>query len=155
VTTDLPNRVRSFVLAVAMAATLGLAGCGGGGSASVSDGNVSFDISVAVAGQPIPGMQIVPGRETNLSIRAGESIELDASEPVVWTLLVGGSSITASGTTVYYAGASITQNEVSDSRIVVDTAAVQWLSAPVPITFVATSTLDSAVVARVNVLVTN
>ena len=56
---------------------------------------------------------------------------------------------------VYVAPRPITQNEVSDSRIVVDKAAVQWLSAPVPITFVATSTLDSAVVARVNVLVTN
>lgn len=152
-TINLPIRARAFALAAAMAATLGLAGCGGGGSAG--GGDPSFDISVTVAGQPIPGMQIGPGSVTNLSIRAGESIEFDASEPVVWTLLVGGSSITAGGTTVYYAGATIAQNEVSDSRIVVDTAAAQWLPAPVPVTFVATSTLDAAVVARVNVLVTN
>ena len=37
---------------------------------------------------------------------------------MVWTLEVGGSTVTGSGTTVYYAGASITQTAVSDSRIV-------------------------------------
>jgi hypothetical protein len=150
VTIDLPTRARWFALAAAMVATLGLAGCGGGG-----DSGATFEIGVTVAGQPLPGMQIRPGSVTNVAIRAGESIELDASEPVAWTLLVAGTSITGSGTTVYYAGATITQNEVSNSRIVVDTWAEQWLPAPVPITFVATSTLDAAVVATVNVLITN
>jgi len=58
-------------------------------------------------------------------------------------------------TTVSYAGATITETTVSDSRIVVDTAAAYPLAAAVPVTFIATSTLDSALVATVNVLITN
>ncbi|HEY2977909.1 MAG TPA: hypothetical protein VGJ35_08055 [Burkholderiaceae bacterium] len=44
---------------------------------------------------------------------------------------------------------------MSDSRIVVDTDAAYPLSAAVPITLIATSTLDSTQVATVNVLITN
>jgi len=97
----------------------------------------------------------VPGASTSLRIAAGQSIELDASEPVFWTLEVGGTTVPGNGTTVYYAGATISQTEVSDSRIVVDTAADPFLAAPVAITLVATSTFDSAQVATINVLITN
>ena len=116
---------------------------------------MAFDIGVVVAGQPVNGVQIVPGQSQSLSVSVGQSLELDASEPVVWTLEVGGSAVTGSGTTVYYAGVSITQTAVSSSRIVVDTSAAYPLAAPVPITLVATSTVDAAQVATVNVLITN
>ncbi|MBW8833225.1 MAG: hypothetical protein JF606_28365 [Burkholderiales bacterium] len=143
--------LRSYALIAALASTLSLTACGGGGSADV----VTFDIGVAVGGQPLSGVQVTAGASQTISIIAGQSIELDASEPVAWTLEVGGSTVTGSGTTVYYAGATITQTAVSDSRIVVDTSAAFPLVAPVPITFIATSTLDSAQVATVNVLITN
>jgi len=145
--------LRACAVAAALATILSLAACGGGGSESPA--TVAFDIGVAVEGQPLSGVQVVPGVSRSLSIAAGQSIELDASEPVIWTLEVGGTTVAGSGTTVYYAGASVTRTEVSDSRIVVDTAADHVLSAPVPITLVATSTLDSAQVATVNVLITN
>ena len=144
--------LRSCAVIAALAATLSLTACGGGGDEVPA---VAFDIGVVVGGQVISGVQVVRGGSQNLSITAGQSIELDASEPVVWTLEVGGSTVTGSGTTVYYAGASITQTAVSDSRIVVDTAAAYPLAAAVPITLIATSTLDSAQVATVNVLITN
>ena len=143
--------LRSFALLASLTAGLILTACGGGGSA---DG-VTFDIGVVVSGQTLNGVQVAPGSPQTLSIIAGQSIELDASEPVVWTLEIGGSTVTGSGTTVNYAGATITQTAVSDSRIVVQTSAAYPLPAPVPITFIATSTLDSALVATVNVLITN
>lgn len=142
---------RSLAVLASFVAALGLSACGGGGS----DGGASFNIGVLVGGQPVSGVAIVPGSRQNVSIFAGQSIELDANEPVEWTLLVGGSAVTGSGTTVYYAGVSVTLTAVSDSRIIVDTSASYPLSGAVPITLVATSTFDSAQVATVNILITN
>ncbi len=142
---------RSCAVVAALAVALSLTACGGGGN----DSGVAFDVGVVVGGQALSGVQVVPGGSQNVSIAAGQSIELDASEPVVWTLMVGGTAVTGSGVTVYYAGASITQTAVSNSRIVVNTDAAYLLSAPVPITLIATSTWDSAQVATVNVLITN
>src|SRR5439155_5474853 len=96
---------RSCAFIAALAATLNLTACGGGGD----EVPVAFEIGVVVGGHVVSGVQVVPGGSQNLSITAGQSIELDASEPVVWTLVVGGTTVTGSGTTVYYAGASITQ----------------------------------------------
>ena len=143
-------RLRAYAVIASLAAVLGAAGCGGGGNDAVT-----FDIGVVVSGRPVSGVQIVPGSHQALTIIAGQYIELDANEPVFWTLLVGGSAVTGSGTTVYYAGVSITQTVVSDSRIVVDTAATSPLPNPVPFTLIATSTLDSAQVATVDVLIIN
>jgi len=137
---------------VALLAASSLTACGGGGSDSPSG---AFDIGVYVDGRGVSGVQVEPGRTQTISISAGQSIELDASEPVVWSLLVGGSAVTGSGTTVFYAGVDITQTAVSESRIVIDTDAAHVLGAAVPLTLVATSTLDAAQVATVSVLVTN
>ena len=137
---------RGFAVALSFAAALALTACGGGGA-------FTFDIGVQVAGQPLSGVLIEPGAPQSVSIAAGQSIEFDASEPVVWTLQAGGSAITGSGTTVSYGGVDITQTAVSDSRIAVDTSAAYVLAAPVSITFVATSTLDSALVATVTVVI--
>lgn len=139
---------RAGAAAAALAGLLLLSACGGGG-----DGGVSFDIGVVVAGQPVAGVAVQPGMSQNITISAGQSIELDASEPVQWTLLVGGSAIT--GGTVYYQGVTITETALSSSRIALDTAAAYTLAAPVSISLVAVSTVDAAQVATVNVLITN
>lgn len=135
----------------ALAVALSLSACGGGGDVGI----VAFDIGVVVAGQPVDGVQVRPGGSQTIYVRAGQSFELDASEPVVWTLEVGGSAVTGSGTTVHYIGVDITQTAVSPSRIAIDTYAADPLRASIPITLIATSTLDSAQVAVVNVLITN
>ncbi len=148
-----PRHLRTFrklAITGSVVALLSLAACGGGGSESGS-----FQIGVLIAGQPVGGTQIGPGSSRTISIRAGQSIELDASESVYWTLYVGGSAVSGSGATVYYAGAEITQTALSYSRIALDTYAAYRLDAPVPITLVATSTYDSAQVAVVNILITN
>ena len=88
-------------------------------------------------------------------MRAGQTIELDASESVYWTLYVAGTAVSGTGTTVHYAGADVTLTAESPSRIAVDTYAAFPLAGSIPITLVATSTFDSATVATVNVLITN
>ena len=131
----------------ALMCAVALTACGGGGL----DPAVSFDIGVQVGGVTVSGVQIGPGQAQSVSISAGQSVEFDASEPVQWTLEVGGSAVTGSGTTVDYGGVSITQTAVSDSRIQIDTFANVPLSAPLQITLIATSTIDAAQVATITV----
>jgi hypothetical protein len=142
-----PLRSAGAVSLLALALTL--SACGGGGSYSGT-----FDVTVVVAGQPTGGTY-GPGSSPTLYVRAGQAIELDASESVYWTLYVAGTAVSGSGTTVHYAGADVTLTAESPSRIAVDTYAAFPLSGSIPITLVATSTFDSAIVATVNVLITN
>lgn len=141
--------LRSAVAVASLAALMSLSGCGGGG-----DGAVSFDVGIVVAGQPVGG-GVRSGGVQYVTISAGQSIELDASESVQWILEVGGSVVTGNNATVYYQGVTITETTLSSSRIALDTSAAFFLSAPVPIRLTAISTFDSAEVATVNVLITN
>jgi hypothetical protein len=88
-------------------------------------------------------------------MRAGQSIELDANEPVVWTLQVGSTYYEGFDTSVYYQGVTITETTLSSSRIALDTYTEFFLPAPVRVTLTAVSTYDSAIVATVEVLITN
>jgi hypothetical protein len=137
------------VLAIALAAAL-LGGCGGGGDPGPS---TVFDINAVVGGQPLAMPPILPGQPVNLSILAGQSIELDATEPVEWAFSTGNSPLFLSGITVVTGGISITQTALSPSRVVIDTAVVAPAITPVLITLTATSTIDAAQVATVNLLI--
>lgn len=130
----------------AVAVTLGLAACGGGG-----DERVQLQLGVLVAGQPQPA--IFPGQPVNLSILAGQSIELDANEPVQWAFSVNGSPLFASGTTVIVQGVTIAQSDLSPSRVVLDTTFTGPTQLPIFVTLTATSTIDLAQVATVNLAI--
>jgi hypothetical protein len=127
---------------------LGLSACGGGGS----DSAVSLGVSVIVQGQPVGGL-IVPGQLVHVSMLAGQSVELDANEPVEWTFTIGNSPLFGNGTTVFVAGLAITQTAVSPSRVVIDTAASGPFPAPVILNLTATSTIDAAQVAFVDLAI--
>ena len=139
---------RAMALVFASLMAIGLAGCGGG----ISIHGNGFSIGVTINGRPHGGW-IESGTRRDVSMRAGESISFDASEPVEWTLYAGNAAIPADGSTVYYGGASIRATAVSDARIVVDTAAPGRLPQAVPITLVATSIFDAALVATIDVLI--
>lgn len=136
-------------LSAAACLAFALTACGGGGD----DGSVTFDIGIIVAGQPYSGGHVHSGSSQALSVWAGDSLQLDASEPVVWTLQVAGTSVSGSGTTVYYGGIGVTIDTLSASRILVDTFDTQPFTTPVALTFTATSTYDAAVVSVVTVYV--
>lgn len=153
--TEVPARGRSKIrvwLAIApVTAALLLSACGGGGP-EPTVGN--FNIGVTVGGQQVSSNAVAPGGSIDLAIHAGQSLDLDAGEPAVWTLLVGGSAVSG-GAKVFYAGVDIRATTLSPSAVAVDTYARYPLQTAVPITLVATSTYDSVQVATVNLLITN
>ena len=141
---------RCAVGVASLVALMSLSACGGGG-----DSGVTFDIGVVVAGLPVSGVVIRPGGVQTITVFAGQSIELDANESVVWTLEVGGSAVTGTNASVYYQGVTVTETALSSSRIALDTSSSFFLPSPVPIALTAVSTFDSAQVATINVLITN
>lgn len=146
---SLKSRLWSAV--VPITAALMLSACGGGGQGP-SVGN--FNIGVTVGGQYVSSTPVAPGGSIDLAIHAGQSLNLDAGEPAVWTLLVGGSAISG-GVQVYYAGANITATTLTPATVAIDTYAPYPLQAAIPVTLIATSTYDSVQVATVNLLITN
>ena len=143
------HRLRTAFASLTAALILGA--CGGGGDAR-SPGN--FNIGVTVGGLLVSQTPVAPGGSLDLAIHVGQSVILDAGEPAVWTLLVGGSAISG-GAHVVFKGANITATTLNPSAVVVDTNAVFPLQALIPITLIATSTFDSVQVATVNLLITN
>ncbi|MEO8858421.1 MAG: hypothetical protein ABI343_15675 [Burkholderiaceae bacterium] len=142
-----------------MAMSLGLSACGGGGDGGGGPPVVvvaaPFDIVVAVSGQPVDGLLIIPGAPQTILLTVGQSIEFDANEPVTWSLLVGGSAVSGDGVTVNYGGVDITLVTETDSRIFINTTTNFFLGAPLIFTLVATSTLDLAQVATIEIQLTN
>ncbi len=128
-----------------------LGACGGG---AYVDSAGNFNIGVTVAGQFVSDTPVSSGGTLDLVVRAGQSVVLNAGEPAVWTVYVGGVAATG-GVRVYYAGADITATTLNSSSVAVDTYAAYRLAAPIAVTLVATATYDSAQVATVNLLITN
>lgn len=118
-----------------------LAACGGGGS------DVSLNLGVVVAGQT--RAPVLAGQPSIVVLGPGQSVELDASEPVIWSFSVNGSPLFGSGTTVFVQGLAITQSDLTSSRVVLDTFFSGPTQLPVFVTLTATSTFDAALVAVV------
>ena len=142
---------RALAAVVTIAGALLLTACGGGGDDS---GAASVNIGVLVAGQPRPDLVVGQGGSTNLALFAGDSVILEAREPVIWTLFVGGAAV-GTGVEVFYAGLNLTATRLNAFTVALDTFAAFPLAGPVGVTMVATSNFDSALVARVNILITN
>ena len=128
---------------VAVAAVAALAGCGGGGGPS----DVGFDVGVIVQRQP--QAPVFAGQPANVVMLAGQSIELDASEPADWFFTVNGSPLFGSGTTVIVQGLAITQSAISPSRVVIDTSLNGPTALPIFVDLSAASTFESALVPTV------
>lgn len=138
---------------VAIALACGLSACGGGSL----DLEVAapFGIDVTVGGRPLSGGHISSGMTQTVMLPVGQSIAFDASEPVVWSLRVGGAVVTGVGTVVDYGGVSIWQTVLTPSRILIETDSAFPLGAPLSFSLVATSTIDSAQVANIRVVLVN
>lgn len=139
-----PKRAAMWLAVISSALLLG--GCGGGGD------SVSLGINAIVGGQPLTTV-FAPGAVGTIDMTAGQTIELDANEPVDWGFSVGGSPLFGNGTTVFYNGLAITETAVSPSRVVLNTTVTGPYSSPVVISMTATSTIDAAEVAAVDTIV--
>ena len=145
-----PQSGRALAAVLAVAGALLLTACGGGGD----NGAASINIGVAVAGQPQRDLIVGQGGSTSLALFAGDSVILEAREPVSWTLFVGGAAV-GTGVEVFYAGLNLTATRLDAYTAALNTFAAFPLARPVTVTMVATSTFDSALVARVDILITN
>ncbi len=145
------DRRLKFTLASLVSAVL-LSACGGGADVRASG---DFRVGIVVGGQYLGATSVAPGGSVRVVVRAGQSLRVDAGEPVVWTLFIGGSAVDANGVQVRYAGADLAATVVSSTAIQVDTYAPFLLANSIPFTLVATSTYDSAQVVTANVLMTN
>ena len=149
------GRRRLGLAATGLAVALLLSACGGGGGGGAyvrPPGNLN--IGVTISGQPGSYLPVSPGGSLDLTIRAGQTLNLDAGEPVVWNILIGGTAVTY-GAQVYYAGVNLSTTNLSPSAVALSTYAQYQLPASVPITLVATSTYDSFQVATVYLLIVN
>ena len=147
----LPPFGRAMAAVVTIAGVLLLTACGGGDGGG---GAASINIGVVVAGQPQRDLVVGQGGSTNLALFAGNSVVLQAREPVTWTLFVGGAAV-GTGVEVFYAGLNLTATKLDAFTVALDTFAAFPLAGPVAVTMVATSPFDSALVARVDILITN
>lgn len=146
---------RGFRVVIAsLSAAFLVSACGGGDLYATAAVPVNFNIGVTVGDRFVNTTPVISGGSLDIAIHAGQSLRLDAGEPVVWTFFVGGSAI-GGGAQVYYAGADITAYTLSTSTVGLDTYASYPLQAPIPVTFIARSTYDSVQVATINLLITN
>ena len=147
----MPSRLgfRALAAAASTALLLGLSACGGGG-----DSSVGLQVGIYVDGRQ-SGDYVYSGGTQSVVMGVGSSIELDANEPVVWTLQVGSTYYEGFDTSVYYQGVTITSTTLSSSRIALDTYSDFFLPSAVPVRLTAVSTYDAAVVATVDVLITD
>ena len=141
---------RALAAVVVIASASLLTACGGGDDS----GAASVNIGVFVAGQPQRDLIVGQGGSTNLALFADDSVILEAREPVIWTLFVGGAAV-GTGREVLYAGLNLTATRLDAFTVALRTFAAFPLAGPVGVTMVATSTFDSALVARVDILITN
>jgi hypothetical protein len=144
--------IKSLVVAMGIGASLALGGCGGG---SVALAGPDFDIGAQIDGHPLAGFDVFPGEVQTLYVPVGSSFELDASGPVDWTVVAGGTVVPGAGITFYYAGVTLQEILVTRSQFVIGTASAGPLPASVPMTLYATSRYDGQQVATIQVVVTN
>lgn len=141
--------LRKFSTLVALA--LLLTACGGGGDSSPE----FLEIEAAVDGRPVPGFVAFPGTRQALSVPVGLSFELHATDPVTWSVFVGGVFVPGRGNTLTSNGTSIRETFVTDTEYVATTFGFAPGPIPFQITIVATSLDDPGQVTTIDVLVTN
>lgn len=139
-------RVQAMKWIASVVTCAALAACGGGDS-----GPADLQLGVIVAGQPSTPVSFA--QPVTVAMPAGQSIELDANEPVEWAFSVNGSPLFASGTVVVVQGVTITQQDLSPSRVVLATSFNGPTQLPIDVVMTATSTIDLAQVATVTVVI--
>lgn len=145
------TRWRHLWSAAAVAGALALAGCGGGGSADVADAS-GTELRVDVAAGGTTFAPVLQGQALDVSANVGQSIVLDANEPVVWRFSANGSPLFADGTTVDLGGVALTESQVSASQVVFDSSFYGPALVPVDVLLTATSTIDNAQVATIRLV---
>jgi hypothetical protein len=150
--------VTTFFSAVAVSASLLLAGCGGG---SVEVGvdippPVAFDLILNVNGQPINAVGVSPGEVQDVEVPVGSNFELASSGPVAWTVVTGGLVVNPPVNGILdYRGINMTPTFISNARYAANTAPAGPRPTPVVVSFIATSVNYPGQEAQINIVLTN
>lgn len=145
------THLRRIGAAAAVACAMALAGCGGGGEADVAVVQ-GAGLQVDVVAGSTSYAPVLQGQALDVSASIGQSIVFDANEPVVWSFAANGSPLFANGTTVDVGGVTLTETQVSPSRVVFDSAFYGPALVPVNVLLTATSTIDNAQVATIRLV---
>lgn len=149
-------KFKSLVLSCVLAVGVGaLAGCGGG---DIDDDLAVDDVFILsvfaqVNDQLVDG-GVPAGESETLVVSAGDSFELNTTEPVDWTVIVAGQAISGAGNTILYGGATIQETSRSADHWAAQTSAQDYLLAPVSLTLVAKSKIDFRQVVTIDVRIT-
>jgi hypothetical protein len=143
-----------------LSAALLLSGCGGGSVDVVVDAGpppIAFDVVLFASGVQVPGVEVLPGEEQTVYLRVGQSFILDSSNPVAWSVVVGGQGILGTGNTIFYGGATVLETRTTNFEFEAQTFLTNPapLPVPVPLTFYATSLSFPGQVAKINIVLTN
>lgn len=150
--------VNIFFSAIAVSASLLLAGCGGG---SVEVGvdvppPVAFDLILRVNNQPINAVNVLPGEVQDVEIPVGNNFEIASSGPVAWTVVTGGQVVNPPvGGTLVYAGINMIPTFISNARYAANTVPAGARPTPVVVSFIATSVSYPNQEAQINIVLTN
>lgn len=137
------NRTRA---AAALACLLALSACGGGGDVAVVQ---PAPLQVAIMGGAASYAPVDAGQFLDVTAPVGGVVQFDANEPVDWSFSVNGSPLFGSGTTVDVGGVTIRQDQVSPSRVVIDSFFYGPALLPIQVLLTATSSIDATQVATI------
>jgi hypothetical protein len=147
------------IFGFAMAALL--AGCGGGYVDTVvvvpaPVANAAFALDMRINGVFIPEVDVDPGYQQDVPVRAGSNFEILATGPVEWTVSIDGKIVNPPiGTAVVYNGVSLLPTSISTGRFAANTGAQGFLARPSVISVTATSLVNPRQEAQINVLLSN
>jgi hypothetical protein len=149
--------ITAFFSALLVSTSLLLSGCGGG---VVVEGDVvvpppaAFDVIMFANGQQVPAVRVLPGREQDVYLPAGNNFEFATSGPVAWTVVTGNTVVNPPvGGTLVYAGINLTPTRITNARYAANTAAAGLVN-PVVVSFIATSLEDPSQEAQINLVLT-
>lgn len=140
----LAGRIAGALLVLASATFL--TACGGGSDG----GGPAFDVQAAIAGQPVAGLDILPGMEPQIVLQPGQGFELDASAAVNWSLYVNGVALPVTGRTVLAGDVAIQEIGINQWQFLAATTASSYPSSPVDVTLVVSSVYDPSQVAQID-----
>jgi hypothetical protein len=153
--------IRRWIGALVLIAAASLAGCG---SSYVETrqvvpslfANVAFSLDMRINGVFIPEVDVEPGYQQDVPMRAGSSFEVLASGPVAWTVTIDGTVVNPPlGTGVVFNGVDLIPTTISSSRFSAVASAQGFLPRTRVISIIATSLVDSRQEANINILLTN
>jgi hypothetical protein len=153
--------IKRWIGAFSLIAVVSLAGCGSGYVETTQVvpslfTNVAFRLDMRINGSFIPEVDVEPGYQQDVPMRAGSSFEVLATGPVAWTVTIDGTVVNPPlGAGVVFNGVSLVPTSISSDRFSGVASAQGFLPRTRVVSIIATSLVDSRQEANINILLTN